>query len=50
MASGKITVPGFHQVNSNYIRANPDNVEANNLLRTFKSNATAEAVVPNVRR
>jgi len=50
MASGKITVPGFHQVNSNYIRANPDNVEANNLLRTFKSNATTEAVLPNVRR
>lgn len=48
MASGKITVPGFHQVNSNYIRANPDDAEANNLLRTFKSNATTEAVLRSV--
>ena len=48
MASGKITVPGFHQVNSSYIRANPDDAEANNLLRTFKSNATTEPVLRSV--
>lgn len=48
MAAGKITIPGFHQVNSNYVRANPDDLEANNLLRTFKSHGTTEAVLPNV--
>ena len=50
MASGKIAIPGFHQVNSNYVRANPDNAEANNLLHSFKTNLTSEAVLPSVRR
>ena len=49
MALGKITVPGFHQVNSNYIRANHDDVVANNLLKTFKSNPTTEPVLKNAR-
>ena len=49
MALGKITVPGFHQVNRNYIRANHDDVVANNLLKTFKSNPTTEPVLKNVR-
>ena len=49
MATGKITVPGFHQVRSSYLRANPDNVAANNLLRTFRSNRTTEAVLPSTR-
>jgi hypothetical protein len=47
MASGKVTVPGFHQVAGNYIRANPDDVAANNLLKSFKANLTAEVVLPN---
>ncbi|MEJ7583933.1 MAG: hypothetical protein WKF43_07550 [Acidimicrobiales bacterium] len=50
MAAGKITVPGFHQVNSDYIRANPDDAEANNLLRRFKANRTDEVVLRNTRR
>ena len=49
MALGKVSVPGFHQVNRNYIRANPDDVEANNLLRTFKANPTTEVVLPTKR-
>jgi hypothetical protein len=48
MATGKITVPGFHQVQANYIQANPDNVAANNLLKTFKANLTPEVVLRNV--
>ena len=47
MAEGKIVVPGFHQVGRKYIRANPDNIVGNNLLRTFKANATTEVVLPN---
>jgi hypothetical protein len=47
MASGKVRVPGFHQVRQSYIRANPDNAEANNLLREFKANLTSEVVVRN---
>jgi hypothetical protein len=47
MATGKITVPGFHQVRQSYLRANPDNAEANNLLRTFKANLTPEVVLRN---
>lgn len=45
MASGKVTVPGFHQVRQSYLRADPDNVAANNLLRTFKANLTPEVVL-----
>ena len=47
MSTGKITVPGFHQVRQNYIRANPDNAAANNLLSTFKSNLTTEVALRN---
>ena len=47
MATGKITVPGFHQVRQSYLRANPDDAEANNLLRTFKTNLTSEVVLRN---
>jgi hypothetical protein len=47
MATGKVTVPGFHQVREKYIRANPDNVAANNLLKTFKANLTPEVVLRN---
>jgi hypothetical protein len=47
MASGKVTVPGFHQVKQRYIRANPDNVAGNNLLKSFKANLTTEVVVRN---
>ena len=47
MASGKVTVPGFHQVRQSYLRANPDDAEANNLLREFKSNLTPEVVLRN---
>lgn len=50
MASGKVTVPGFHQVRGDYVRANQDDKEANNLLRQFKSNLTEETVLRNVRR
>jgi hypothetical protein len=45
MKAGKVTVPGFHQVNGNYLRANPDNVKTNNLLQQFKENETTEVVV-----
>ncbi|MBI2708599.1 MAG: hypothetical protein HYX34_02765 [Actinobacteria bacterium] len=50
MRAGKVTVPGFHEVRGDYLRADPDDVEANNLLRRFKANPTAETVVRNVRR
>lgn len=48
MATGKVTIPGFHQVRQKYIRADPDNVAANNLLKTFKTNLTFEVVLRNV--
>jgi hypothetical protein len=48
MATGKVTVPGFHQVRQKYVRANPDNVAANNLLKSFKANLTSEVVLRNV--
>ncbi|MCM8525502.1 MAG: DUF3892 domain-containing protein [Lentisphaeraceae bacterium] len=35
MDMGLITVPGYHQVDREYIRANPDDSEANNLLARF---------------
>ena len=47
MSTGKITVPGFHQVRQSYIRADPDNVAANNLLREFKANLTSEVALRN---
>jgi hypothetical protein len=47
MSIGKVAVPGFHQVRENYIRADPDNVAANNLLRTFKANLTSEVALRN---
>jgi hypothetical protein len=50
MAAGKVTVPGFHQVNGDYLRADPDDAEANNLLQRFKANPTSETVVRNIRR
>ena len=43
--AGKVIVPGFHQVGESYIRANPDDVEANNLLKQFKQNLTSEVAV-----
>ena len=49
MAAGKVEVPGFHQVDGNYLRANPDDAEANNLLRRFKKNPTTEVVVRSAR-
>ncbi|MEO6629628.1 MAG: hypothetical protein ABIP03_13800 [Aquihabitans sp.] len=49
MAAEKVTVRGFHQVDGNYVRANPDDVEANNLLRRYKSNLTTEPVVKTIR-
>lgn len=49
MKAGKITVPGFHQVAGNYLRANPDDVRANNLLQTSKENLTSEVVVKSKR-
>lgn len=49
MAKGKVTVPGFHQVEGDYLRANHDDEEANNLLRQFKTNLTKETVLRNVR-
>jgi hypothetical protein len=45
MQAGKVTVPGFHQVAGNYLRANPDDLDANNLLRKFKQYPTTEVVV-----
>jgi hypothetical protein len=49
MKAGKVSVPGFHHVNGDYVRANPDDAEANNLLQRFKTNETKEAVVKNKR-
>jgi hypothetical protein len=49
MAKGKVTVPGFHHVEADYLRANHDDQEANNLLRRFKTNLTEETVLRNVR-
>lgn len=45
MRAGKVTVPGFHEVAENYLRANPDDLDANNLLEQFKTNETTEVVV-----
>ncbi|STX55558.1 Uncharacterised protein [Legionella beliardensis] len=47
MKEGKIIVPGFHQVNGKYVRSDHDDLEANNLLKIFKSNETQEVVVKN---
>lgn len=49
MQAGKVAVPGFHQVDGNYLRANPDDAEANNLLQKFKQNPTTEVVVKSAR-
>ena len=49
MLAGKVSVPGFHQVDGNYLRANPDDAEANNLLQKFKENPTTEVVVKSAR-
>ena len=32
VAAGKVIVPGFHGVGGDYVSANPDDAEANNLL------------------
>lgn len=48
MAAGKITVPGFHHVGGDHVRADPDDADANNLLRRFKANPTTETVVRNL--
>ena len=48
MAAGKVTVPGFHQAGGDYIRANPDDAIANNLLKSFKTNLTSEVVLRNL--
>ncbi|MBX2870947.1 MAG: hypothetical protein KTR30_02580, partial [Saprospiraceae bacterium] len=45
MRAGKVSVPGFHEVGGNYLRANPDDINANNLLQQFKGNETTEVVV-----
>jgi hypothetical protein len=47
MQKGKIIVPGFHQVDGDYIRSDHDDSEANNMLEMFKSNETREVVVRN---
>ncbi len=47
MQKGKIIVPGFHQVDGDYIRSDHDDSEANNMLEMFKSNETKEVVVRN---
>jgi hypothetical protein len=44
-AATAISVPD--EVRQSYLRANPDNAEANNLLRTFKANLTPEVVLRN---
>lgn len=49
MAAGKVIVPGFHEVSSDYVSANPDDADANNLLQRFKTNPTRETVVRNRR-
>ncbi|HEX9767009.1 MAG TPA: DUF3892 domain-containing protein, partial [Nitriliruptorales bacterium] len=43
--SGKVTVPGFHEVDGRYVRADPDNKVTNNLLEQFERNETSEVVV-----
>ncbi|MCM8542963.1 MAG: DUF3892 domain-containing protein [Lentisphaeraceae bacterium] len=35
MDIGLVEVPGYHQVGQEYVRANPDDIEANNLLERF---------------
>jgi hypothetical protein len=47
MAAGKIAVSGFHHVNGDYVRADHDKSEANNLLQSFEENETTEMVVRN---
>jgi hypothetical protein len=47
MQAGKISVSGFHHVDGRYVRSDHDNVVANNLLQSFKSNETDEVVVKN---
>lgn len=42
---GKITVPGVHQVDQRYVRANPDDEIMNNLLAQFERNDTDEVVL-----
>lgn len=49
MHAGKITVPGFNEVDADYLRANPDNTTADNLLTMFKDNETTEVVVGDAR-
>lgn len=49
MQAGKIAVPGFHHVDGDHVRADPDDVDANNLLRRYRSNITEEPVVKTVR-
>jgi hypothetical protein len=49
MKAGKVTVPGFHQVAGDYVRANPDDLTANNVLQQFRENETSEVVVNNKR-
>ena len=35
MKVGLVEVPGYHEVDGEYVRANPDDIEANNLLEQF---------------
>ena len=35
MKNGLVEVPGYHDVNGEFVRANPDDIEANNLLEKF---------------
>ena len=38
MKMGLLSVPGYHDVDGQYVRANPDDTEANNLLTRFGRN------------
>lgn len=49
VAPGKVVVPGFHHVRRNCVRANQDDIEANNLRESFKFDPATEPVPPNVR-
>lgn len=47
MAAGKMEVSGFHHVDGDYVRADHDNLTANNLLQLFEDNETLEVVAAN---
>jgi hypothetical protein len=43
--AGKLVLPGFHEVAGTYLRANPDDTRANNLLQRFRDFAPDEPVL-----